>query len=655
MASLFRWLGVFLFLAGSAYADPLPVEAFSSLPAFEQPRLSPDGAYIAYLEPRNGRFVLAVRKLSPGADEKPAMLGNDDWIITRVRWVSNDRLAVLMRRGERVSKLGPRVITIGRTLSVSPDFKESTVLMHDQQDLAVNSLAGITELIEDDPEHAIAPLYVRDASRAFRLDLLKVNVRTGESETAYTGLPSTKWWLTDGSGKAVARLDMTTKPLRDHLMRYENGSWQNLASFDVSGDAESGIQGLSADGKSLVQLSNNDSGFKSVFQIGLNEGKTGKLLYSNPSYDVFSTIKDEWTGRVIGARFANDKVNSVYFDPVHSAIQKELDQRFPGCTARIQSESRDGSKLIIGVHGPRQPSSYYLMDAATRKLEFIASAYPALKAEDLGDMKPYPYKARDGLKIESYLTLPPGQEAKNLPLIIIPHGGPDSRIVLGFDWWTQFLVNRGYAVLHPNFRGSGGYGRSFTEAGLMQWGRKIQNDVTDGVRKLVSDGIADPKRVCIFGASFGGYVALAGATLTPDVFACAVSIAGMSELTEMLKSEEMDSGKDSEYVSFWNSRIGNVEENKVLLQQISPALHAADVKASILLMHGEDDTTVRINQSEIMYDALKAAGKNVKFVRFKNDDHFLSLADTRIRMAKELDRFLTANIGAPAPSANSER
>ena len=207
------------------------------------------------------------------------------------------------------------------------------------------------------------------------------------------------------------------------------------------------------------------------------------------------------------------------------------------------------------------------------------------------------------------------------------------------------MANRGYAVLQPNFRGSSGYGAKFTTAGLHQWGLKMQDDITDGVKKMIADGIADPKRVCIVGASYGGYAALAGATFTPDLYACAVSFAGVSDLPGMLLSERTRNGNESVVTAFWKSRIGDSIDDAVQLAATSPAGHASQVKCPILLLHGDGDTTVSISQSETEEAALKAAGKSVRFVRLEGDDHYLRLAATRVQVLKEVEAFLAANIG----------
>jgi dipeptidyl aminopeptidase/acylaminoacyl peptidase len=216
---------------------------------------------------------------------------------------------------------------------------------------------------------------------------------------------------------------------------------------------------------------------------------------------------------------------------------------------------------------------------------------------------------------------------------------------MDFDWWAQFMASRGYAVLQPNFRGSSGYGWNFVQAGDGEWAGKVQNDVQDGVKKLIADGIADPKRICIVGASYGGYMALAGATFSPDLYACAVSFAGLSDLNRMLYT---GTSFESESVSVWKRRIGaDVDSSK--LDTASPANFASQVKIPILLLHSDKDTTVPIEQSQIEEDALKRAGKQVEFVTLEGDDHQLEYSATRIKLLKEVERFLAAHIGDPVP------
>jgi dipeptidyl aminopeptidase/acylaminoacyl peptidase len=252
------------------------------------------------------------------------------------------------------------------------------------------------------------------------------------------------------------------------------------------------------------------------------------------------------------------------------------------------------------------------------------------------------YSARDGRPIKALLTLPRGREPKNLPLIVLPHDGPASHDEAGFDWMAQAFASRGYAVLQPQFRGSSGFGWNFESAGFGEWGRKMQTDLSDGVRALASQGFIDPKHVCIVGASYGGYAALAGVTLEQGVYRCAVSVAGLSDLRKFLGGPKADA-EHSSTVRYWDRFMGAKDPKDPVLDQISPASHAAAASAPILLIHGKDDTVVPIEQSEIMERALRGANKPVEFVALKSEDHWLSREATRMQMLQATVAFLEKN------------
>jgi dipeptidyl aminopeptidase/acylaminoacyl peptidase len=323
-------------------------------------------------------------------------------------------------------------------------------------------------------------------------------------------------------------------------------------------------------------------------------------------------------------------------------IQTKLEKALPNLTVRIVSKDAAGASFLVDAEGPRNPPTLYLYRPAAHQVIQLLLAYPNLQQADLGEMKPYPYRARDGLDIHAYLTLPPGKDPHNLPTIIMPHGGPEARDMLRFDWLAQFLASRGYAVLQPNFRGSAGYGWHFVTAGDGEWANKVQFDVQDGVKKLFAEGVSDPKRTCIFGWSYGGYMSLAGATFSPDLYACAAGMAGVYDLDKMNYS---GTKFESMSTSVWERRMGVSSGDSAGMEAQSPSEHADQVKIPVLLMHSEKDVTVLIEQSEIEERALKRADKSVRFIRMNGDDHYLSYAPTRIQMLTELEKFMTANIG----------
>jgi dipeptidyl aminopeptidase/acylaminoacyl peptidase len=289
------------------------------------------------------------------------------------------------------------------------------------------------------------------------------------------------------------------------------------------------------------------------------------------------------------------------------------------------------------------PPVLSLFTTDNHQVNEIEEAYD-LKPSDLSEVRAYPYRAQDGLDIHAYLTLPRGRDPHNLPLVVFPHGGPEARDDMGFDWWAQFMAARGYAVLRPNYRGSSGYGWNFVKAGDGEWIGKVQADLQGGVQKLVAEGIVDPKRVCIVGASWGGYLALAAATFTPDSYACAVSFAGLSDFDRDLYT---GTSFESESVSVWTRRLAAENDSGKLAAQ-SPVHFAERVKIPVLLLHSDHDTVVAIGQSKDEAEALQHAGKQVEFIKLEGDDHHLEFAETRTRLLKEIDRFLDAHIGGHA-------
>ncbi|HKD21283.1 MAG TPA: S9 family peptidase [Rhizomicrobium sp.] len=646
----FRAWGVLccaLFFAWSAAAQPT-VEDFGRLPAFTNPVISPDGKHIAAIQEYQGRPVVVIYEV--GAPKiQPAVVTSDDMIVDGIEWVKNDRLAVYLKRTE-VAGGDWHMRTWRRTVTVSPQGKDMVLLNEKQPSMNLVNTAGgsIIDSNLDDPDIAFAPLEIHDLDGSYSFDVLAVNVRTGSSRRLMSGTRYTYEWFMDGHGHVVARIDRTVGPLTDHLKFYDGSEWHDAGDFDVTGDKDVGLVGLTEDGKAAVFFGWDDTAHRALFARNLASRDKGSVLFSNTDYDLDDVLLEEGTGRVIGALYADDAPRYVYFDPKLEALQRGLEQAFPNLSAVAASKDLSREHIIVAVEGPRHPLGYYFLDRTTHKAQPIASTYPDLSAADLGEMRPFPYKARDGLGIHAYLTLPPGSAAKNLPLVVMPHGGPEARDALGFDWMAQFFANRGYAVFQPNFRGSSGYGHKLIEAGNGQWGLKMQDDITDGVKKLIADGVADPKRVCIVGASYGGYAALAGAAFTPDLYACAVSFAGISDLKRMLSTEEMEHGTYSGIPSYLNARLGDDSDR---LRATSPALHVDQIKCPILLMHGENDTTVRIRQSEVMYEALKAAGKDVQFIRFPGEDHYFNFADTRIRFLTETEKFLAAHIGPGVTAA----
>lgn len=621
-------------------AQNLPaVEAFGRLPLTSDPKLSPDGKHFALIRSVNGRPAVTIYSTSPEAGSKPAFVSSSEGIIENVMWAKNDRVIIIAKQG--LTETFDRLRTWRRAFAVDVDGGKIVKLIRNLGTLAINvNAANVLDVNLDDSDNIYMGLYAGFGTPTY--DIVKVDVHTGRANPFKMGNENTTNWLSDGHGTPVVRVDEHDNPLREHVIVNQNDRWKEIGKFDATEDKGSGIVGLNEDGSALVQMLYNGQAYAALTQYSLATAQTSPLFEVKGS-DVAGAIVDEWTGRVIGASYIGDKLEQRYFDAQRQALQKGVEDAFPGMSVRIVSWDLAKDKVVLGVEGPRRPEQYYLLDRTTHQTQLMSDTYPGLNDTNLGEMKPFTYKARDGLEIPAYITLPPNKPVKDLPVVVMPHGGPDVRDFIRFDWMAQFLANRGYVVLQPNFRGSSGYGHKYTELGLRQWGLKMQDDITDGVRKLIIDGIADPKRICIVGGSYGGYAALAGAAFTPGLYACAVSWAGVTDLPLQLGTDiRYAGGSHSQTASFWKSRMG---ENMAQLAATSPARNADKVKSPILLLHGKNDTTVELKQSQLMADALMQAGKPVEFVTFEGEDHHLELADTRVRVLKEMERFLKQHIG----------
>ncbi|HEX2763061.1 MAG TPA: S9 family peptidase, partial [Allosphingosinicella sp.] len=323
--------------------------------------------------------------------------------------------------------------------------------------------------------------------------------------------------------------------------------------------------------------------------------------------------------------------------PEMEQLQAKIDKTFPGKVNRIINRSDDGDSVLIWSGSAEDPGSYYVFDRKAKRMNLFASPYDALVGKTFSPVKAVRYTARDGLSIPAYLTLPAGRPAKNLPLIVMPHGGPFIRSSYAFDPWAQFLASRGYAVLHPNFRGSTGYGRAFVERGYGQWGAAMQDDLDDGLAWLASEGIADPKRVCMMGASYGGYAALWAAVRNPGLYRCAISYAGVTDVRAMLKYDSK-SMFASRYSKLWRQKVQGEERRD--LAAISPLQQAKRFAIPVLIGHGELDSNVPVDQGKKLIAALAKQHVAVESVIYPKEGHGFERSEDARDFLKRTEAFL---------------
>src|SRR5271168_2414870 len=332
----------------------------------------------------------------------------------------------------------------------------------------------------------------------------------------------------------------------------------------------------------------------------------------------------------------------VYTDASFRLDAEQVAAALPQYRTTVVDSAADGHRLLVLTTGGNRPGSYFVLTRSrnTASLAPLGAIRPDIPDSALAPVTPITYRARDGLTIHGYITLPPGRtmgDKRPIPFVVLPHGGPSTRDILGFDYLAQMIASRGYGVLQPNYRGSRGYGGDFEKAGFAQWGLKMQDDVTDGATWLIDQKLADPKRICIVGWSYGGYVALMGAIKTPDLYRCAASMAGVTDLRRRL-----DRANQSRFADL---NLPRFDSDPAIIAANSPVLHADQIRIPVFLAHGRRDFTVSVEDSEAMEEALRNAGKPVETLYFDDDDHYLFREGDRIAFLKALEGFLAENLG----------
>ena len=642
-------ISIFLFGAASAEAR-VPLEAFAARPAMASPRISPNGAHVAVIS-RQGEAekVLIYDVASP----QSTLVGYDipkdvevDWI----DWANDSRLLIGFSKPTTERFRGVTYDTSqSRVIALNRDGSNYKVLFQTARKLRQNfDLSGILSRLPNEPESVLMAADDGDG----RYSVYRVNVVDGKVQIVLRGNVNTRQWLADTKG--VPRIRWDFRPRRDLVeiwaRKGDSEDFDKIAEYGTREFPEMQIVGFTSDDNVAIAVTRNGGDRFGFFEYNIATRAVGKPLYQHPSVDVGEPvggpIYDPQTGELAGVFYVDDVVRTRYFDATIGAIQSSLDATFSDAgVVRPTSWSRDRKSFIVSTSGPKDPGSHYFYDPAKNHASLIGRAAPNIPAGELGEMLVINYKSRDGTKLPGYLTLPPGKGDKKLPLVVMPHGGPEVRDFVSYDAWAQVLANRGYAVFQPNFRGSGGYGRAFAEAGHRQWGRRMQDDVTDGVKALIADGTADANRVCIVGASYGGYAALAGGAFTPDLYKCVIAIAGVSDIPAMLDEEATRFGVESAVYSYWVKRLGDPKVDLAQMQSVSPALQAASFRVPVLLVHGEDDSVVPIDQSNRMEKALTAAGKTVKYVKVEDEGHNFSKPRSRLILFREMETFLGAHIG----------
>jgi dipeptidyl aminopeptidase/acylaminoacyl peptidase len=462
--------------------------------------------------------------------------------------------------------------------------------------------------------------------------LYQVDLDTGRGRKVFEWDRRTPDFVAGPDGLPIAQADYYADTGRWVLKLRRGVGWPEAWSTTAPLD-QPYLDGMGTAENTVIVHAARDGQPPRFHQVDVTTGEWSDLPFEG---DPDVLIRHPQTQLVIGAAYTKgDEVQRVFLDPngPRARAARSIAAAFPGRHPEVVAASDTLRQLVVQTWGDEDPGSFHMVDLDARSASELGSMYPTVTA--VGEVRPIRYAAADGMMIPGYLTLPPGKsDAKGLPLVALVHGGPAARDSFGFDWWAQAMAAQGYAVLQANYRGSDGLGDAHREAGYGEWGAKMQTDVSDGVRWLASEGIVDPARVCIVGASYGGYAAMAGPTLDTGVYRCAVAVAGVSDLRTMVSWAGGGSGGRNPTVRYWTRFMGDDMDNR------SPRRFADRTDAPMLLIHGIDDTVVPFEQSRIMGDALRAAGKPYELIRLNGEDHWLSRGETRTRMLAETLRWL---------------
>ena len=628
-----------------------PIEAYGALPNVRSVTLSPSGKRFAMIVSDGTTSSLLAFDLTGEKAESILSSGLRNAHLRGINFVTEDTI-VLSASETSGSSFVRKDYEYSGALSVDLRTAEMEQLMYRTRDLHPFQ-SGIGRYVGVDQRTGalLMPAFTGTTNSA-PLDLFRNELGKSMGRRIARGRSHTRDWFVDADGNPIAREDFNVRAGR-HRVILLKGSQETIYEREDIDLPELNIVGVAPDGEGLTFIGTTatDFGEEALFRLGFDGQITGPLL-TRPETEIDRLYMSS-SRVVMGVRHSGMTPTYSFFDP---ELQSRVDTLIESTNGAvfILDWSDDYSRVLYRVYNGYAVDTYYVHDSTTGQLLKISDSRTDIPPEAVGTFATIEYAARDGLTIPAILTIPPGKDldpGSNFPLIVMPHGGPAAYDRVDFDWLAQFFANRGYLVFQPNFRGSSGFGAEFQRAGHGEWGAKMQDDITDGVVALKNSNLVDPDRICIIGASYGGYAALAGGAFTPDLYKCVASIAGVSDINLMLTNERQRHGRHSMSIAYWKDAVADGETNRQKLDAVSPAKHAEQFQAPVLLIHGDDDTVVDINHSVRMNRALRRAGKDVEFERLKGEDHWLSNGETRLATLKSLHRFVDTHIG---PQAGAE-
>lgn len=598
----------------------IPIEDFFKMPQETAFRISPNGKYITYLKPYKKRLNIFIKSLENGEEER--LTDCEDRNIDSYMFANDKRIVYLKDNG------GDENFRLFAVDIDGGNFKE------------VAGFEGVTTVIIDglknDNDHIMIGMNKRN-NQIF--DVYKLNVNTGDMDIIAENPGAVSQWIVDNNGEVRVAVELDGVNTKVFYREAADSDFRLI----LEGDYKENAQPLcfAEDNKNLIISSNFNRDKYAIYEFDPDMKENVKLIYSNNEVDVESVITSKKTNKLICSLYYTEKLQYKFFNDGYEKIYNKIKARFADKCIALIDRDREDNKIIIQAYSDKNPGVYYLYDVEKDILTEIAEMKPWIHEDEMAEVRPIEYTSRDGLTIHGYLTVPQTAEIKNLPVVVIPHGGPWIRKVWCFNEHAQFLANRGYAVLQPNFRGSTGYGRKFNEAGFKQWGKAMQDDITDGVYWLNKEGIANKNMIAIYGGSYGGYTVLAGLTFTPDLYNCGIDLAGPSNIITLLEG----------LPSYWEpmrkmmyEMMGDPVEDKELLEEVSPIFHIDNIKKPLFVIHGARDPRVPQNEADQIVNALRAKNLEVKYMLKENEGHGYHNEENILEMYSEIEKFLEQHI-----------
>ncbi|OWY20174.1 S9 family peptidase [Sphingobacteriales bacterium UPWRP_1] len=600
--------------------NQIPLRDFFRNPEKVAFKISPDGSHISFMAPYQHRMNIFVQPVT-GRGEPTRITAETDRNIAGYFWANNQTLLYFKDNGG------------------DENFHLFTVNTDGTGNRDITPFGDVVaRLVDELPENNDEVLIALNKRQPELFDVYRFNVNTGQLLMAAENPGNIAEWLTDHEGKI--RVAVASDGV-NHQLLYRDTEDQPFRTIMTTNFRQTlSPQLFTPDNRFVYAVSNIGRDKSALVVFDIANGKELEEIYAHPEVDVASVIYSYKQKKLLGASFITWTTEFAFFDHGRRQLQQTLEQLLQR-KVYVVDKDKEEQNFIVAATGDRTYGTYYLYNTTTGNLQKLADISPWLNENDLCEMKPITYTSRDGLTIHGYLTLPKGIEPKNLPVVVNPHGGPWHRDVWGFNPEVQFLANRGFAVLQMNFRGSTGYGRAFWEASFKQWGKTMQNDITDGVHWLIDQGIADPERVAIYGGSYGGYAVLAGLTFTPHLYACGIDFVGVSNLFTFLNTIPP---YWKPFLDMMYEMVGHPEKDKQHLTEASPVFHVQQIIAPLFVAQGAKDPRVNINESDQIVNALRNNGVEVQYMVKENEGHGFHNQENKFEFYEAMEQFLEEHL-----------